>query len=148
MAKPKTKNWKQKNFSLDVDVIEKIAELAEFEKMTESEFIEFIVLNWDSGINPEDKLNRLLTKRKYMVGEINGLENEIKLVSDQISMFNEWKKEKAKKKVNAIEILERLILKKEFGEAERISKVWQKMTGISSIELIMEARENVQTKGQ
>lgn len=147
MPKPKSKNWKQKNFSLEEDIIFKIKELAEFENMSESEFVEFIVLNWDSGINPEDKLNLLLRKRKEISAAMNKIENEIKVVSDQIAMFNEWRKEKLSKRSNAIEILERHLLNKDFDEAERISRVWQKMTGVSSIELLMEARENIHKKG-
>lgn len=147
MAREKVKDWSRKTFSLSSDVLKKIPELAKFENMNESEFMEFLVFNWDSGINPEFKLNQLLSKRNNLSTELGTLDLDIKKVSSQITMFNQWKKQKQLKKSNAVEILERLILKKEFDEAERIGKMWQKMTGISSVELLMEAKENVEKGG-
>ena len=147
MAKEKTKEWRSKNFSLSVEAIEKLTELSKFERMKETEFIEFLIFNWDSGINPEFKLNELLSKRNNLSSDLGTLDNDIKKVSTQITMFGQWKKQKQLKKTNAIEILERLIMKKEFDEAERVGKIWQKMTGLSSIELLMEAKENLENRG-
>lgn len=147
MSKPKTKNWVRKTFSMENDAAIKLSELANFEGMTETEFIEFLVFNWDSGIDPQVKLNKLLSKRKELMIEVNSIEGDIKNVSSQISLFNEWRKQKLLKKANALDVLKRLLLKKEFEEAERVSRVWQKMTGISSLELIMEAKENIQNEG-
>lgn len=147
MAKPKTKNWVRKNFSLSEDAALKLKELAAFEGMTETEFVEFLISNWDSGIDPEAKLNKLLNERKSAMNHVNKIESKIKETSDQIALFSDWKKEKAKKKGNALQVLERLIVNKEFEEAERVSRVWQKMTGIGSLELVMEAKENVQKRG-
>lgn len=148
MPKKKSKDWKQKNFSLDTNVLDKIPELAKFENMSESEFIEFLVLNWDSGINPEAKLNSLMNRRKEIAGQLNQIENEIKETSDQIMIFNDWKKQKLVKRADAIKVLEGKIMKGEFEEAERISKVWQRITGITSLELLMEAKENAEKSGR
>lgn len=147
MAKPKTKDWKRKTFSLDVDAAIKIKELARFEGMTETEFIEFLAFNWDSGINPQERLNKLLSKRKELVSQMNDMEKEIKESSDQITLFNEWGKQKILKRNNAIEILESMIKKKDFEKAEAVSRIWQKMTGIPSVELLMEAKGNVERAG-
>ena len=147
MGKPKTKDWVQKNFSMSREASEKLVELAKFEEMKETELLEFLIFNWDSGINPEFKLNQLLSKRNNLSSDLGTLDLDIKKVSSQITMFGQWKKQKVLKKANAVEILERLILKKDFDEAERVGKLWQKMTGISSIELLMEAKENVENGG-
>ncbi len=147
MARQKTKDWKAKTLSLDVDSITQLAELSKFENMNESEFVEFLINNWNTGINPEEKLSELLNKRKLNLEKVSHIEEEIKNISDQITHFNKWRKQKLSKKQDALNILGNLLINKEFEEAERVSKVWQKMVGVSSLELLMEARESLEKKG-
>lgn len=147
MARTKNKNWIRKSFSFDEDIVEKLSQSANFEDMTETNFLEFLVLNWDSGIDPEEKLNELIEKRNKKIGETNKIEEEIKKTSEHIRIFNDWKKEKALKKNVALQFIEKHIVRKEFTEAETLSKFWQKKTGISGVELLMEAKQNVENKG-
>lgn len=147
MPKPQTKNWKQKNFSLDVRAIEKLEELSKFEGMSESEFIEFLIFNWDAGVNPQAKLAMLMNERKGLSGQMSLIENKIKETSDAMIMFNDWSKQKSIKRKDALQVLEKKIRDEEFEEAERVAKVWQKMTGISALDLLIEAKKNVEVKG-
>ena len=147
MARTKTKNWVNTIFSLDPEVKEKIKEIATYENISKTELVEFLVKNWDSGINPTNKLNNLLLDRKKVTKQLEEIDNQIGIITEQIKLFDTWKKEKNKKKSQAIEILQRKFLNKDFEEVERISKVWQRMTGIPAIELIAEATNKIKESG-
>ena len=147
MPRKKERDWIKVNLSLNPSINEKIRELSKFEGVTKSEFVEILVHQWDSGINPEIKLNELLNERKLIMGKVNELDIKIKEVSDQLVIFNEWKNQKDKKKGDAIKILERILLKNDIEEAQKISKFWQKKTGIPAFELLVEAKTNITEKG-
>lgn len=139
--------FKHKTFSLSEEVIEKIEELAKFEGITKSQLIELFVKNWDTGINPTEHLIQLQKEREVLQEKISEVDKRISEKTKQINLFNKWAKQKIEKKQQAIQILERKILNKEFGEAERMSKIWQRLTGISAIELLIEAKKNIERKG-
>ena len=147
MPRNKERNWIKVNLSLDPAINEKIKELSKFEGVNKSEFVEMLVTQWDSGINPEIKLNELLNERKVIMGKVNQLDIKIKEVSDQLIIFNEWKHQKSKKKEDAVKILEGALLKNDPDEAQRISKFWQKKTGIPAFELLVEAKTNIDQRG-
>ena len=86
-------------------------------------------------------------KTKEDMAKINKLDIKIKEVSDQLVIFNSWKSQKVKKKVDAIKILERVLLKNDPDESQKISKFWQKKTGIPAFELLVEAKTNVDNRG-
>ena len=142
----KTKDWIKVNFSLDKEIAERLKDLASFEKLTNSEFVELLVIRWDEGINPESKLNELLNERKNLINKSNDIETEIKKVSDHITLSRDLKKQKAMKKPQALDNIEKLLLNNEILEVERRAKFWQIQTGTSSIELIIEARDNIQKR--
>ena len=147
MARTKTKRWVNTIFSLDPEIRQKIKEIASFEGMSNTGFIEFLVKNWDSGINPTNKLNMLLIDRKKLVNQIATIDEEIEIITKQIKLFQDWKIQKNGKREQAIKILQRKFLNKDFEEVERLSKVWQRMTGIPAIELIADATEQIKQSG-
>jgi hypothetical protein len=147
MPRKKERDWKKVNFSIDPIANEKLTELSKFEGVNKSEFIEILIHQWDSGVNPEIGLNNLLNKRKAIMAEVNQLDIKIKEVSDQLVIFNEWKHQKSKKKEDAVKVLERILLKNDFDEAQRISKFWQSKTGIPAFELLVEAKTNIDKRG-
>lgn len=143
----KEKDWIKVNFSLDQEIAKRLKDLAAFEKMTNSEFVELLVMRWDEGINPESKLNELLNERKNFTNKLNNIETEMKKVSDHIILSRQLKKQKSMKKPDALMNIEKLLINNEITEAERMAKFWQTQTGTSAIELIIEARDNIQEKG-
>jgi len=145
--KQKKKDWKIIAFSLEKEVAHRIKELAEYEGMSKSEWIEYIIQNWQREINPEKKLEWLMTEREKQIKKINKIEKEIKKVSKQIRIVNELRKKRVEKKKQAIEVIQRKILDGDIEEVNRIAKVWQRITGISAIELITEAMEKIQRSG-
>lgn len=147
MARKKVKDWKISTYSLDEDVKETLKEISDFEGISQSEMIGFLVKNWDAGINPANKLNKLMADRKRINNQLIEIDQEIETLTKQIKFFEEWKKHKSKKKGQAIEILKRKILDKDFEETERLSKTWQRMTGIPAIELITEASDQIRRSG-
>ena len=147
MARTKEKEWMQLNFSIDCDIAERFKELARFEKLTNTAFLELLVLRWDEAINPEIKLGSLLNERKEVDGKLNRIDNNIKEVSDQIFIFNKLRQQKRRKKPEALKRIEEQLIKGNFEGAEKISRFLQKETGISSLELIMEAQANIKEKG-
>jgi len=147
MPRPKKKNWRMASYSLDEDIKKTLKEISEFEGISQSEMIGFLVRNWDAGINPANKLNKLMADRKRINKQLTEIDQQIELLTKQIKFFEEWKKCKSKKKDQAIEILKRNILNKEFEKTERLSKVWQRMTGIPALELIAEATQQIKKTG-
>ena len=53
-----------------------------------------------------------------------------------------------KRKPEALEIIKRNLKNLDLKEAEKISRYWQKETGISSLELLMEARDQIKDEQQ
>ena len=148
MPRPKSgKEWERASYALDRETKENIKEIAGFENMSQSELISFLVKNWDAGINPSNKLGMLIDDRKKLKIQVDKLDQEIEVITKQIKIFEEWRKQKSKKKSQAVEILKTRILSKEFEEAERLSKTWQRMTGIPAIELISEATQQIKESG-
>jgi len=147
MPRPKKKNWRMASYSLEEDIKETLKEISEFEGISQSEMIGFLVRNWDAGINPTNKLNNLLVDRKKLAIKMEKIDQEIEKITNQIKQFEEWKKIKSQKKNQAIEILKRNILNKDFENVERLSKTWQRMTGIPAIELITEATDQIRRSG-
>ncbi len=148
MSKPKSgKVWKVVSYSLDEEIKNMVKELAGFENMSQSEFLSFLVKNWDTGINPINKLNNILLDRKKLSLQIEAKDKEIDILTKQIKIFENWKKQKSEKKTDAIRVIKRKIMEKDFEGAEKVSKVWQRMTGISALELLYEANKQLKASG-
>ena len=150
MARPKDENRdaKKVNLFIDKQINQRLDELARFEGMGKSAFVEMLILRWDEGINPESKLNSLFKKREETNSELNKIDSDIKKISDQITIFNTIKMQKNKKKPEAITVIEKLLVAGEYQRAEEVSKFWQKQTGISAFELFMEAKQKVDKEGR
>ena len=140
----KKKDWKKVLFSLDRDIIDKITELAELEGMTKTEFIEFLVMNWDKGIDPNAKLVDLIQKREKLQKEIAEIEQEIKKQTEYIKCYEKLKEQRIMKKREAIRVLKRCLLNDDFEAAEKYSKTWSRITGIPAIELMLEAKNQIE----
>ncbi|MFW6172429.1 MAG: hypothetical protein ACOC5T_01675 [Elusimicrobiota bacterium] len=147
MPKNKTKDWKITTFSLDRDSLLKLEELANLEGLSKSQMVDFLITNWDSGINPNEKLKDLQNKKEILLKRLNELDKEINQTINQITLFQDWKEEKQNKKEQAIRILQGKILKKEIQDAERIAKTWQRICGVPAIELLVEAKQNIEKRG-
>ena len=141
------KNWERASYALDAETKSKIKEIAGFEGISQSELIDLLVNNWDAGINPANKLIILMADRKKLNNQLEGIDKQIEEITKQIKIFEEWRKRKSQNKTQAIDVIKRVILEKDFEKAERISKVWQRVTGIPAIELIAEASEQINKLG-
>jgi len=148
MARPKTgKDWKITSFSLGLEEKQILREIAEFQGLSQSEMVGFLAKNWDAGINPANRLSILLEERKVANKKVEEIDEDIEKLTKQIKLFESWNKTKHASKANAIRILKRKILNREYGEAEVAAKYWQSQTGITAIELIAEASEIIQRTG-
>ena len=148
MARKKTKDWKMSSYSLEGDVKTTLKDIAEFEGTSQSEMIGFLVKNWDAGINPANKLNMFMADRKKLTQQLEIVDKQIEIITKQIKLFEGWRKQKSQKKGQAVEILKRKILNRDFEDAERLSKAWQRMTGIPAVELLSEASESIHNSGR
>ena len=143
MGRKKGNPTKPLNFRIDVDIADRLKELAQFENLTQSAFMELMILRWDEGINPETKLNSLLNERREANNILNVVDGKIKEASDQVTFFNDMKRQKIRRKPEALEIIVKHLKNQDLQAAERISRFWQRETGISSLELLMEARDQI-----
>ncbi len=143
MGRAKGKETKALNFRIDIDLADRFKELCHFEELGNSAFLELLILRWDEGINPETKLNTLLNERREIGNQLGGVERKIKEVSEQITFNSDLKRQKIRRKPEALEIIKRHLINQNFRQAEKISKFWQKQTGVSSIELLMEASDQI-----
>ena len=148
MPRPKSgKEWERASYALDKETKKMIKEIAGFEDMSQSELISFLARNWDAGINPANKLSILMADRKKLKIQTDEIDYQIDTITKQIKLFEAWRKQKSQKKGQAIEIIKGKILNKDFEEAERIARTWQRMTGIPAIELIAEANTWISNSG-
>jgi len=144
MARIKERDWVKVGFNLDPEINKRIGELADFENISKSHFIELIVSRWDEGINPQIKLNALFKKRDFADAKLSEIDSSIKQLTTQISSWDIIKREKAKKKPDAIEILKRLLKEGNIDGAEKAARFWQTQTGFSSFELLVEAKSSLE----
>ncbi|MGC9309941.1 MAG: hypothetical protein ACP5D2_04585, partial [Candidatus Nanoarchaeia archaeon] len=148
MPKYRKEPYKSKLFNLSNDVIEKIEQISNFEGISLSETIEFVIKNWDAGVNPSEKLINLTKEREKLQEKMSVIDKEIGKVSQHIKLFEDWRKQKQKRKGQAVKIIERYLLdNSSLEQVETIAKSWQRMTGIPAIELLLEAKENIENKG-
>ena len=147
MARPKERDAKKVNLFLDLEINEKLEKFAESEKMGKSAFVEFLVGNWDEGSDPTIRLNNLMAKKENIIKNLNDIETEIKKVTEMMSQIHQWNKIKGNKKEKAVKVIEKIILRGDFEQAERSSKTWQAITGIPSTTLLFEAKDNIEKKG-
>ncbi len=147
MARKKERDWIKTNFNLDPEIKNRIGELADFENISKSNFIELLVSRWDEGINPQIKLNELFKERDFANAKLSEIDSKIKQLTVQISSWDLIKREKLKKKPEAIKILSKFLESGNINGAERAARFWQTQTGFSSFELLLEAKNNTEKKG-
>lgn len=147
MGRHKGRPSKKLNFCIDLELAERFKDLAEYHKIGKSQFLEMLIHQWDQSLNPESKLSSLLNERKEMVATLGILEGEINKTSNHITITNKLKQQKIRRKPEALKRIEQLLLEEDFERAEVLSRSLQKETGISAIELIIEATNNINTKG-
>jgi hypothetical protein len=147
MPKIRTDKWKRKTFNISEEAIEKLKMGCFFTKLNESEFIEYLIIQWSEPLNPLDKIEKITSQIDQLKGEITKLEKEEKIAREHLRHIEKWKKEKLSKKPQAIAILKRKILDKEYQEVERIAKTWAVILGEYPLSLIAEAQEDIDKKG-
>lgn len=143
MPKHRIEKFKHKTYNLSDSTVYKLEELSKFEGLNKSEFIEFLIENWNTGINPTDRLTKILDERKNLSKKLLELDNQIEELNKQIKTFEEWKKIKQSKQNTAIQVIKRKILERDFEGAELISKTWQRITGVSALILLTKAQEEL-----
>jgi hypothetical protein len=147
MARKKVKDWKQANFSLDTETIKKLEDISNFEGVSKAQMIDFLVHNWDIGLDYNEKLKKLQSDKEEQQAKLAKIEEEINRTIKFLALMGDWNKNKISKKSEALKIIKRKLLNKEFEEAERISKTWQRICGVPSIELLIEAKDILLKEG-
>lgn len=143
----KKKDWKMVAFSLDKSSLAKLDQMSDYEGISKTDMVDLLINNWSDGINPNERLKSLNSKKIELQAQLKKIDEEITNTISHITVFNDWQKQKQSKKKDAIRILQKSILRNDFEEAERLSKMWQKITGIPAMELIMDARTTVEESG-
>ena len=147
MGRTKQRNWRRVTLSLGEESDKKIDEMAKFEGMNKSEFIEFLGENWSTGFSPTERIQKLNLQREELKTQMNDIDAKINEATRQLAQIEEWNKIKKTKKAEAIRIISRRILDREFEEAENVARIWQRMTGVPAMELLLEAKQKVEKSG-
>ena len=145
MPKIREDEWRRKTFSLSVEAIEKIKIGCNFTGINESAFIEFLINQWAEPLSPIDKIKSIRLDKEKLQKEIKELENKEMELMEYSKKHEEWLKEKAYKKPQAIRIIKRKIMDEEYQDAERIAKTWSVILGVPAISLISEAQEIIKS---
>jgi hypothetical protein len=147
MVRNKSKDWKRVVFSLDINSINKLKEISDFEGLSQSAMVDFLINNWDAGINPNNRLKKLQSQKEELLKKSSTIDESINKTLSQITLFNDWNKTKKNQKEKAVKILERLILDNRIEEAQISARTWQNITGTPSMELLIEAKQNIEVRG-
>jgi chromosome segregation ATPase len=130
-----TKTYRLKNY-------QKLKEISMYENLTMSDMIDFLIENYEMGLKPHKKLNKLQSKRNELNKELNDLDNQISETNKQLSQMEEWRQEKSKEKERAVHTIRRLLVDKRIEEAQISAKHWATITGIPAAQLLLEANKS------
>ncbi len=147
MPRPKIKNGKRTMFQLDEETITEIKRCAGLNEMSSSAYLDFLIKRDKLAQNPVAKVKEIQFQKEALQDQVKALELKEKEAVENASNLHEWQESKRTKKPQALEAIKRKILNKEFEGAEEIAKTWQRMTGISAIELIGEATQQIRKSG-
>lgn len=139
--------WKRKTFSLSLDAIDKLKEGCNFMGLKESQYIEFLIIQHAESLDPLEKLEESNKRIKQLRESLKKEEEVYMSCSKDLQQYQKWLKEKQDKKPQAINILKRKLLDRDILEVERKAKVWSKILGISPLNLIAEAQEELNVSG-
>ncbi len=145
--KDKERNTIKVGFSIDEESFERFKDLAKFERMKQNEFLELLVHRWDEELNPEQRISTLFGKRTQLNNDLLKIEKEIKETSQHLEIQNKLRRQKIARKPEAIKQIRTQLLREDFESAQRISRFHQKATGLSSMELIVEAQKSLEEEG-
>ena len=147
MPRPKIKNGKQKMYYLDAETIQEIKRSAGLNELSDSAYLDFLIKRDRLSQNPVAKVKEIQFQKEKLQTQLKELENKEKQAVENASILHEWQEKKRIKKPEALRIIKRKILDKDFESAEEVAKVWQRMTGVSAIELITEASKQIKKSG-
>lgn len=147
MPKPKVKNGKVKTYYLEEDTIEEINRSAGLNELSASAYIDFLIKRDNIAQNPMEKVKEIQHRKEELQERIKEIEIEEKEAIEDASRLHEWQEAKRIKKPQALKIIKRKILEKDFEAAEEIAKTWQRMTGIPAMELLFEANQQIRRSG-
>lgn len=135
----KEKSWKLKAYSLSEETIEKIKEGAVHMGLSQTAFIEYLVMQHAILLDPIEEFNQTNKQIKDLRKELEEKESKQSKIAQKLSTYQTWLKEKQSKRPEAIKIIKRKIDEEDHEGAERVAKAWSKMLGISPLQLISEA---------
>lgn len=147
MSRTKQKEGKSKLFYLENETIEEIRRCATLINLSDSSYIDFIIKREKLNRNPIFKIKDIQLKKQELQLKIQEMEKQEKQAVEEADKLHNWQEAKRIKKPQAIKILQQKILNNELEEAEEIAKTWSKLTGISPIELLLEAKDKIDKSG-
>jgi hypothetical protein len=139
----KKPNSKRKLFFLDEDAIKIIEDISKAQGISQSALIEFWAFSFDENLNPHKKLNSIKKQQKEVKNQLQELEKQEENYLQQIQNAEEWRKEKQKRKPEIVQNLTRILLEKRYEDAEQIAKIQGIRLGINPIELLTQAKKNI-----
>ncbi len=147
MPRPKIKQGRKKMFYLDEETITEIKRCAGLNEMSASSYLDFLIKRDKLAQNPVAKVKEIQFQKEALQEQLKSLDEKEKQAVETASSLHEWQESKRVKKPQALEAIRRKILDKDFEAAEEMAKTWQRMTGISAIELISEATQQIRKSG-
>lgn len=147
MSRPKTKFGQSKLYYLEDETIEDIKVNAGSMQLSASSYIDFLVKKDKINTNPTKIINKIVIEKQKIKKDLEDLEKKETEEVNKMNKLYEWQQLKKGKKEEALVILKKIILTKDFSQAESVAKFWQKITGISAIELLMDAKGLVEKEG-
>jgi hypothetical protein len=136
-----------KTYNLDEDAIKLIEEGATMNGVSNSEFIELLARNWDSSINPAERLKLIKQEKALLMERIAGMEEQETKLTDDINKIENWRRIKHDRKSVVIKNLVRIILEGRYEDAEQIAKIQGISLGMTATQLLSEATYMIKEKG-
>lgn len=121
---------------------QKLKRISGYENLNMSDMIDFLVENYEMGLKPHKKLERLQKKREEFSQELGEIDQQISNTNKQIAEMQKWNEQKKDQKENAVNVIRRLLVQKRQEEAEVASKNWATRTGIPATQLLIEASKS------
>lgn len=121
---------------------EKLKQVAMYENLTMSDMIDFLIENYEMGLKPHKKLEKLQKQKDEISKQQKELDTQISETNKQISQMEEWREQKTNEKHRAIHTIRRLLVQNRTEEAKISSKNWATITGVPATQLIIEANKS------
>jgi hypothetical protein len=147
MGRKKTKDWRVKSFSLDIETLELLKLKSEISGISETDFIEQIIHENDTKDNPSKEISKLSLKKKALQEEITKIDEQIAKLANYIEILNNKENKNLDKKKEALDFIGKKLLVGDINGAIDASRRWKKMYKFDDKLLLIEAKKLIEESG-